>query len=159
MAPIKETIFGTPMVIFRTESGQVAALHDRCPHRFAPFSMGMVVGENIECPYHGLQFGTDGGCALNPHGDYKIPQAARVQSFPVAERDGVIWIWPVARRSGSGCPGASVTSQTVTRSLSITGADCLSDLAKCQQYDSKPFPMRVHYIFLCLRFLGADLNL
>lgn len=92
--PVREVMFGTPVALYRTESGQAVALQDRCPHRFVPLHMGMVVGEELECPYHGLRFGTHGGCTLNPHGDRKIPAAARVESYPIVERDGVVWIWP-----------------------------------------------------------------
>lgn len=93
--PIKMMIAGRSIVLFRTEEGQPAAMDDRCPHRFAPLHKGRVVGSNIECPYHGLQFdGRSGLCVLNPHGDGKIPSAARVHRYPLVERDGIVWIWP-----------------------------------------------------------------
>ena len=30
---------------------------------------------------------------LNPHGDGRIPPNANVRSFPLVERDGILWIW------------------------------------------------------------------
>ena len=89
--PLARTILGKPLVFYRGESGAVSALSDTCPHRFAPLHMGKVVGENVACPYHGLQFGPDGRCAHNPHGP--LIGAARIDSFPLAERYGVYWIW------------------------------------------------------------------
>lgn len=90
--PLARKLLGEDVVIFRTEEGELVALHDRCPHRFAPLSMGKVKGETIECPYHGLRFGTDGACAYNPH--YKaLPKAAQVSAYPLLERYGTIWIW------------------------------------------------------------------
>lgn len=94
-APIRQMIAGQPLVLYRTEDGEPVALDDRCPHRFAPLHKGRVVGNNIECPYHGLQFdGRSGSCVMSPHGDGKIPSAAKVHNYPLAERDGLIWIWP-----------------------------------------------------------------
>ena len=81
------------IAVYRTETGRVAAIGDRCPHRFAPLHRGQVKGERLECGYHGLQFGTDGQCAFNPHGKGATPTAARVPSYSTVERDGAIWIW------------------------------------------------------------------
>lgn len=91
--PIRRTILGKPVVLYRTESGAVAALGDICPHRFASLSGGRVVGDAVECPYHGLRFGADGACVLNPHGEGQIAPGARVATFPVVEQQGLIWIW------------------------------------------------------------------
>ena len=38
------TILKEPVVIYRMADGKVAALADRCAHRFAPLSMGKIVG-------------------------------------------------------------------------------------------------------------------
>ena len=87
------TLLGENIVLFRTEQGAVAALKGLCPHRFAPLAAGKVTGNAIECPYHGLRFGTDGACVHNPHGDGQIPRSARTRYFPTAERDGLVWLW------------------------------------------------------------------
>lgn len=91
--PIKRVVLGDPIVVYRTEGGVPVALHDVCPHRFASLHQGKVKGDCIECPYHGLQFNPTGACAVNPHGDHKIPQAAKVRRFALEERDGMVWIW------------------------------------------------------------------
>lgn len=62
------------------------------PHRLAPLAPWQVKGENLECPYHGLQFGGHGKCAFSPHNNGGVP-ALRVSSYPVVERHGAIWIW------------------------------------------------------------------
>ncbi|MDB5582975.1 MAG: vanillate monooxygenase [Bradyrhizobium sp.] len=79
-------------VLYRTESGAPALLGNRCPHRFVELHRGKVVGENIQCPYHGLQFGPSGACGHNPHGPTR-PAAARVRSYPVVDRHGLVWAW------------------------------------------------------------------
>lgn len=81
-----------PVVMFRTTSGVLSALTDRCSHRAMPLSEGHVDGEIIRCPYHGLEFNTTGACARIP-GQERIPAAAAVRSYPVCERDEFIWIW------------------------------------------------------------------
>src|SRR5206468_2317244 len=58
--PIRRKLFGTPIVLFRGADGRVGALVDRCPHRSVPLSLGRVVGQQIECEYHGWQFDTGG---------------------------------------------------------------------------------------------------
>jgi phenylpropionate dioxygenase-like ring-hydroxylating dioxygenase large terminal subunit len=80
-----------PIVLYRDADGSPRALSDRCPHRFAPLSLGRLIGGAVQCPYHGLRFDGSGACVHNPHGP--PPKAARVRSFPVAERYSAIWIW------------------------------------------------------------------
>ena len=88
------TILGEPVVVYRTAEGKPAALEDRCPHRFAPISMGKVVGgDKIKCPYHGLELDTAGMCVHNPHGAKNIPSRATVRSYPIVERHHALWIW------------------------------------------------------------------
>ncbi len=80
-----------PVVFFRKPDGEVAALQDRCPHRFAPLHRGSLEGDRIQCGYHGLVFDSSGQCVRNPRG--KVPDRARVRSFPVREQDGIVWSW------------------------------------------------------------------
>ena len=88
------TILKEPVVLYRQGNGEVVALEDRCAHRFAPLSMGAVVGGNrIQCPYHGLEYDKTGACVLNPHGNKNIPSRARVKSYPVTEKHKAIWVW------------------------------------------------------------------
>jgi phenylpropionate dioxygenase-like ring-hydroxylating dioxygenase large terminal subunit len=91
---LSRTILKEPIVLFRKSDGHIAALQDRCPHRFAPLHMGKIVGgDRVQCPYHGLEFDASGACVLNPHGTKNIPPRARVRSYPVTEKHKAIWIW------------------------------------------------------------------
>lgn len=90
--PLARKIANEPIMFYRGEDGTVAALADYCPHRFAPLSLGKLVGDNIQCPYHGLQFNRQGKCVRNPHEAGNLPNAS-VPSFPVVERYGAIWLW------------------------------------------------------------------
>lgn len=86
-------LLGQPVVLYRREDGMPAALADRCPHRFAPLHKGRLVGDQIECAYHGLRFDGGGACTFNPHGNGMIPPRARVASYPLVERHALLWIW------------------------------------------------------------------
>lgn len=91
--PLGRTFLGEPVVMYRKADGTAVAIGGRCPHRFAPLAMGRVVGDAIECPYHGLRFSQSGACSHNPHGDGAIPKAACVPAYALAERHGALWIW------------------------------------------------------------------
>ena len=91
---LARTIMKEPVVLYRKADGNVAAILDRCSHRFAPLHMGKIVhGDRIQCPYHGLEFDASGACVLNPHGAKNIPSRAGVRGFPVLEKHKAIWIW------------------------------------------------------------------
>ncbi len=56
-------VVGHSMAIFRTRTDKVFAFASRCPHKGAPLADGMLVGEQVVCPYHGFRFqADDGGC-------------------------------------------------------------------------------------------------
>jgi phenylpropionate dioxygenase-like ring-hydroxylating dioxygenase large terminal subunit len=91
---VHRTIMNEPIAFYRKEDGGIAAITDRCPHRHVPLSMGtLLTGDRVQCIYHGLQFGADGNCALNPHGSGKISESLSVRSYTVIEKHTLIWIW------------------------------------------------------------------
>lgn len=92
---IARTLLDQPIVMFRNDKGGITALADRCAHRFAPLSAGSVCdgGRSVRCGYHGLEFGADGRCTRNPHGEKAIPKAAVVAAYAVREKAGLVWFW------------------------------------------------------------------
>ncbi|MBT5458668.1 MAG: aromatic ring-hydroxylating dioxygenase subunit alpha [Rhodospirillaceae bacterium] len=90
--PLARTLLNEPVVLFRTEDGTPVALEDRCCHRALPLSMGKVIGNDIQCGYHGLTFDASGTCVSVP-GQNNIPPGAAVRAYPVVERLNWIWIW------------------------------------------------------------------
>ncbi len=99
-------ITGEHLVLFRRENGEAVCLQDSCPHRFAPLSMGTLMGDRIECKYHGLQFDGAGRCVLNPHPPGTVPPKMAARAYPVVERHGLVWIWmgDAARASADKIP-------------------------------------------------------
>lgn len=90
LLPIK--VLNERIVLYRRPGGAPAALEDACVHRKLPLSMGRIKGDNVECGYHGLTFDPAGNCVRVPCAD-RIPHGARVRSYPVVSRYGLIWIW------------------------------------------------------------------
>jgi vanillate O-demethylase monooxygenase subunit len=87
------TICDEQIVLFRTGGGEIAALEDRCPHRFVPLSMGQRVGDSVMCGYHGLRFGKDGSCVEAPNDDEQQRQRLCVRAYAVVEKHGWAWMW------------------------------------------------------------------
>ncbi|MBP7336531.1 aromatic ring-hydroxylating dioxygenase subunit alpha [Niveispirillum sp.] len=85
-------ILDQPVLLYRTGTGDPAALLDRCPHRLVPLSAGRRTGDIIRCGYHGMAFKPDGTCVHIP-GQDSIPPNANATAFPLVERFGLVWIW------------------------------------------------------------------
>lgn len=91
-APLGRILLNEPVVLYRRQDGTPVALEDRCCHRRAPLHKGEVVGDALQCGYHGFTFGGDGACIKVP-GQAQPPKGARVRSYPVCERHRFVWIW------------------------------------------------------------------
>lgn len=61
---LSRRILDRPTFLYRLTDGGVAAVLDRCPHRFAPLSKGEINGDSIVCGYHGLTFAADAGLTI-----------------------------------------------------------------------------------------------
>lgn len=85
-----------PIVMWRSDQGEVVAFDDRCCHKRFPLSQSKLLNAGrLECGYHGLCYDTRGKCiAIPSQPDKPIPAKAVLQPVPVAEQDGVVWVWP-----------------------------------------------------------------
>jgi phenylpropionate dioxygenase-like ring-hydroxylating dioxygenase large terminal subunit len=93
--PYSITLWQQAVVLFRDSTGQIQALEDRCPHRQVKLSHGKVIGNRLECAYHGWCFDGVGRCVAVPylHEQQKLPNC-RLRRYPVREQDGFIWLFP-----------------------------------------------------------------
>ena len=57
---------GLDVAVFRTASGEVFALLDRCPHKGGPLSQGLVFGSSVACPLHNWTIALTTGQAAAP---------------------------------------------------------------------------------------------
>ena len=87
-------ILGEHLAVFRGEDGSVSVLDAYCPHLGANLGVGgQVVGNCIKCPFHGWVFrGDDGKCVDIPYTE-KVPDVAKIKSWPSVEKNGSIYIW------------------------------------------------------------------
>ena len=115
-APVGRIIAGERMVFWRIGADRVAALADACPHRKAPLSFGMLQDDQIVCRYHGLGFGADGACVINPHGP--LQESLAVRSYPVAIQDGMVWVW--TGRADQADPALIPPVLAFTRTMPVT---------------------------------------
>ena len=90
--PQAKVFLEEPVALFRDADGIARAIGGRCPHRFAPLGNGTVIDGALQCPYHGLRFGTDGACVFNPHPGGAVPKVS-VPVYPLVERHALLWIW------------------------------------------------------------------
>ena len=86
------TFLNQAVVMFRTENGAPVALEDRCAHRRVPLSLGRLIGDTVECGYHGLQYDCSGKCTRIP-GQKRPPPKVGVRAYPLVEKHRFLWIW------------------------------------------------------------------
>lgn len=91
--PLARVLLNDYVVLFRKEDGTAVALENRCPHRNLPLSEGNLIGDSVQCAYHGLEFDCTGACTHVP-GQAEVPSWARVRNYPVEERHGWVFFWP-----------------------------------------------------------------
>lgn len=88
-------LLGHDYVLFRGTEGQIIALDNQCAHRGAGLDLGWTEGNCIRCPYHGWKYEADGHCSHIPADaeGTPIPKRARVESYPVQEKYGLVWLF------------------------------------------------------------------
>ena len=91
-AILSKKIANEDIVIYRKPNGGLVAMEDRCCHRQAALSCGRKEGADIRCMYHGWKFSPEGKCIEIP-GQERIPERARIRTFPVVTKNDWIWVW------------------------------------------------------------------
>lgn len=86
-------LLDTNLVLWRGSDMQAHAWEDRCPHRSVQLSAGWVSDNLLVCAYHGLVYNSQGQCVKVPAcPDYVPPKQARVQSYQIQERYGLLFV-------------------------------------------------------------------
>ncbi|MFN8524410.1 MAG: aromatic ring-hydroxylating dioxygenase subunit alpha [Chloroflexota bacterium] len=90
--PLPVRLLGEDIVVWRAGEA-VLAWQDLCIHRGTRLSLGKVVGDTLECPYHGWTYGADGRCVAIPaHPGQAPPAKAAVRPYRATVRYGLIWV-------------------------------------------------------------------
>lgn len=98
-------LFGDEYILFAPSAARPALLSPYCPHRGAHLGAAVATETLLQCCYHGWQFDSDGYCRRIPQHEESlpIPLRARIRSYPVAERYGMLWAC-VGRPASPGPP-------------------------------------------------------
>ena len=77
------------LVVYRDAGGVLHAVERACPHLGADLANGTVVDKGLRCAFHQWCWGADGACVAGGG----TLRGARIRTYAVRERWGLIWIW------------------------------------------------------------------
>jgi phenylpropionate dioxygenase-like ring-hydroxylating dioxygenase large terminal subunit len=96
--PLARRVLDEWLVCFRGEDGAPTVLRDRCLHRNAPLSAGIVRAGLLSCPYHGWRYDGEGRVVAIPSLTSGTLPAHCSPPYPVIEQDGFVYVRAEARR-------------------------------------------------------------
>ena len=89
------TLLGENLALYRTDSGNLGLVSQRCAHRGASLAYGIPEENGLRCPYHGWKYSERGQCleqpAEPPESTFK--DRIRIPAYPVQELGGLIWAY------------------------------------------------------------------
>lgn len=92
--PLECVIYDKKLVLYRNENKKAVCLLNKCLHRHSELSSGEVLEGKLVCPYHGWSYNSEGIVTSIPSEGPEMIKGKRCQkTFPIVERDGVIWVW------------------------------------------------------------------
>lgn len=96
-SPVSLRRLGYKIALWRDTAGKVHALEDHCPHRGAPLSLGVNLGDRLACPYHGVEVRCDGTVTRVPGSPgCKLEGSRPARMFHAAESNGAIFLYNAA---------------------------------------------------------------
>jgi nitrite reductase (NADH) small subunit len=76
---------GRLIAVFHTRAGKVFAVDGTCPHKGGPLADGMIVGDQVVCPYHAFRYdGNTGACDQ--------PGVCALATYPVEVAGGGVFV-------------------------------------------------------------------
>jgi len=93
--PIGITRFNEKLVLWRDDQNKICCIYDQCCHRGASLSIGKIIHNEIECPFHGFTYDASGRVTAIPANGKKskVPEHFKVHSYIAKEAFGLIWVW------------------------------------------------------------------
>jgi len=91
-SPFVRTVFNRRFVGYRNSNREAVVMDATCSHLGADLGLGNVVGDCIECPFHGWKYGSDGRCREVP-GTTSPPDFSVQKVFPCQERHGSVYFF------------------------------------------------------------------
>ena len=89
------TLLGEHLALYRTDSGKLGLVAQRCAHRGASLAYGIPEEEGLRCPYHGWRYDHTGQCNEQPAepADSTFKDRIRIPAYPVEELGGFVWAY------------------------------------------------------------------
>ncbi|WP_410055721.1 Rieske 2Fe-2S domain-containing protein [Rhodococcus sp. WS1] len=84
--------FGTKLVVFAGEDGELSVLDAYCRHMGGDLSQGEVKGNSIACPFHDWRWGGNGRCTEIPYAR-RVPPIAKTRSWNILDQDGMLFVY------------------------------------------------------------------
>ncbi len=92
-------LLGENLTLFRSESGELGLIGERCPHRGVDLEYGIPDARGLRCPYHGWLFNPQGQCLEQPFDDRTRPDNAKrrakicIEAYPAEALGGLIFAY------------------------------------------------------------------
>ncbi|MDI9914069.1 Rieske 2Fe-2S domain-containing protein [Rhodococcus sp. IEGM 1379] len=84
--------FGTKLVVFAGESGELKILDAYCRHMGGDLSQGEIKGDSVACPFHDWRWGGNGKCTGIPYAR-RVPPLAKTRAWPTLDQDGMLFVY------------------------------------------------------------------
>jgi phthalate 4,5-dioxygenase oxygenase subunit len=92
-APVKASVLGEDLVVFRDTDGRVGVMDEHCPHRRVSLVFGRNEEGGLRCLYHGWKMDVDGNVlemACEPSASGMVGKVKHV-AYPTQEWGGLVW--------------------------------------------------------------------
>jgi len=87
----KKTVWNNDYVVWKNEENYFA-MDNHCSHRGASLSNGLLIGQNIACPYHGYEFNSNGVLCMVPGLTFKNNKCQNIKSYQIREQNGWVYL-------------------------------------------------------------------
>ena len=84
--------FGTKLVVWANDEGEINVLDAYCRHLGGDLSDGSIKDGNIACPFHDWRWGGDGKCKGIPYAK-RVPLRAKTRSWITNVQSGQVFVW------------------------------------------------------------------
>ena len=93
--PLRVTMLGEHLVLYRDASGKAGLLGEHCSHRGTSLYYGRVEDEGLRCLYHGFLYNREGSCLETPGEppDSMFKHTVKHPSYPCVEAGGLIFTY------------------------------------------------------------------
>ncbi len=86
-------VMGEDFTLFRGDGGTPHVVAQRCAHRGAQLSIGLVEGDQIRCRFHGWKYDAAGQCVEQPAEPEPFCQKIAIAAYPAEEQLGLVFAY------------------------------------------------------------------